>query len=391
MMPEPDARCTVDAEEITQAAALLKMQLLSVLSREEANSALSAASCALQSWQDNGFAGGMHYMQREIALHCSVDPYLINACSVLSFAVPYVGLPKAVCHAPGGGFPCGFGRVARYAWSRDYHRVIGQKLKNFVRVIQERLPGAMISWRGFVDAVPLLERTLSVAQGFGFIGKNTMHIIPGRGRRGEVFSGNVAQACGSYFFLGELLWNVKVEGRVRKLSPSGHCGSCERCLRSCPTSALVSSRVLDARRCISYLTIEKKGLFEPWEERAIGGWLFGCDKCQEVCPFNHSAHSEQEDADFYSARFYSAGAAGPYLSLADLLSISDDESFVKKYAGTALMRAGRDGLLRNACFVAVNTGCLEVVPLIERLAKADSSLVVQESARRALAGFGAKQ
>jgi epoxyqueuosine reductase len=325
-----------------------------VLSVEDANTVLQKHASYLQDWQRKGHSAEMGYMQRSSEMFSTLATVLEQAHSVVCFAAPYSGQ----------GFdgsdklPEGCGRVARYAWGRDYHRVLVKKLRNLVdTVCNEELDGLSINSRVFTDAVPLLERSLSQAAGLGFVGKNSMLITPKRG---------------SFQFLAEIVWDIDVAGVQREVKTSRTltCGSCNKCLQNCPTEALVSERVLDANRCISYLTIEHKGPFDDWQRKAVGTWLFGCDECQEICPFNKPAANTPGLDEFGSGR-----GPGPYLNIAEILAIRTHGEFIDRFAGTALMRTGREGLIRNACAVAVNSGIFNCVNELRECALEQSSLV----------------
>ena len=307
----------------------------------------------LAAWQKSGFAGEMQYMQREPALLSDPTKLCTDAQSVVSFALRYD--QSAVVDRP-----TGFGRVARYAWGRDYHRVIKKCLTVFVRECGATL-GFKPSHRIFVDAVPLLERALAERAGLGFIGKNSMLIRPG---------------YGSMFFIAQLLWELEVVGSGEERS--GSCGDCIRCVSACPTDAIVSERVVDARRCISYLTIEKRTPFSAWERSAIGEWVFGCDICQDVCPFNYAGLKREVRADLESLN--AEHGVGPVLNLEDVLSLRTHEQFTAQFGGTALMRAGREGLLRNAAIVAANTSAVQLIPALIDTVEDDSSELVRQHA-----------
>jgi epoxyqueuosine reductase len=222
--------------------------------------------------------------------------------------------------------------------------------------------GRGVNYRVFSDAVPLLERALARSAGMGFIGKNTMLIVP---------------RAGSFLFLGEVLWDLEVvdlpgvELRVK----SGDCKSCSRCIDLCPTAALVEERVLDASRCISYLTIEKRGVLTERERRWLGEWVFGCDICQEVCPFNVISIKRQSGPDL--PEFSASAGSGGVVNLKDILSIRGDDAFLKRFAGTPIMRTKREGLLRNASVVAANTKCVELLDILEVVIKGDASPIIR--------------
>lgn len=299
----------------------------------------------LETWQREGFAGQMHYMQRPPLLFTDLENLLPSVKSVLFVAAYY-------SQEPAPRRLHGYGRVARYAWGLDYHTVLKEKLNALVEVIERHL-NKKISYRIFSDAVPLLERALACDAGLGFIGKNTLLIQRG---------------LGSYFFISEILWDVECQESAGVL---GTCGTCTRCQTNCPTNALVSDFKLDARKCISYLSIEKRGSLETWERTALGEWVFGCDICQEVCPFNHKALRLNRHASF--DEFMSERGVGANLDLVNLLRIRTEQEFRARFGQTALRRTKRAGLLRNAACVAANTKAENVIPsLIEALMDSDS-------------------
>jgi epoxyqueuosine reductase len=329
---------------------------------------LSDDEARLCGWQERGFAGDLHYMQRDPQLLSNPRRVMPEAQSVVVVGVPY----DATRSRP---LKINEGRVARYAWGRDYHRVIRKRLDLFVASVA-KLRGSSVQHRLFSDSVPLLERGLAARAGLGFIGKNTMLIVP---------------RAGSFLFLGEVLWDLEVTDLPThsQLPPSAGCGSCSSCIDQCPSQALVSERVLDARRCISYLTIEKRGTLEIQERLWLGEWLFGCDVCQEVCPHNFVALKTGRSA---SLAELSAGAGvGEALSLSELLSIRTEELFLNAFAGTALMRAKREGLVRNAAIVAANKHAEHLLPLLSQVAQEDCSGVVRRHALWAAVTIAGRQ
>jgi epoxyqueuosine reductase len=310
----------------------------------------------LTAWQHNDYAGDMSFMNREPSLISSPRRLLPSARSVVSVGAYYDRSPRVPLEL-------GYGRIARYAWGRDYHKVLRKRLEGLCEVITGRL-GLVPTYRVFSDSVPLLERAVARKAGIGFIGKNTMLITP---------------RAGSFMFLGEILWDLEVEDvDAAQSARSGSCGSCSRCLDQCPSQAFVSERVLDARRCISYLTIEKRGALS-WQERAwIGDWVFGCDVCQEVCPFNTRSLRLKSRPDV--VEFSSDYGVGQVISLQEVLNIRDDASFVARFGGTPIMRAKRAGLLRNAAVVAANTGVVELIEVLAESALNDSAQLVRQHA-----------
>jgi len=220
------------------------------------------------------------------------------------------------------------GVVARYAWGDDYHEVIAEKLERLVAFIESEV-GHTVAHKICVDTSAVLEREWAVRAGLGWIGKNTLLINP---------------RAGSWLLLGELLLDLALDEDAP--FPSDHCGSCTRCIEGCPTHCILPDRDLDASRCIAYLTIELRGtLPRPADLRSsVGDWVFGCDVCQEVCPWNRFARPTHE------AAFEPRHTA---LNLRELLEMND-ETFRAQFAHSAIRRVRREGLARNASIIAAN-------------------------------------
>jgi epoxyqueuosine reductase len=247
------------------------------------------------------------------------------------------------------------GRVARYARGADYHDVLRDRLKRLLAWVRQERPDCL--GRGVVDTAPLLERDFARRAGLGWIAKNTMLI-------------NKRQ--GSYFFLGALLLDLELQ--PDEPHHASHCGTCTRCLDACPTQAFPGPGLLDARRCISYLTIELRDAVPVEQRPGIGDWVFGCDVCQEVCPWNRR---ETEGEPALAAR-----ADLMTLDLAELLAL-DEAGFRQRFAGTALLRAKRSGLLRNAALVLGNQGDPAALPALRR-ALVDPEPLIREAAEWAI-------
>lgn len=349
----------LSSDDLVAIAAELGLTLVGSTSPEE----LEPAGKSLAEWQTAGYMGEMAYLERPVELLAHPRRLLPEAKSIISVAVGYSSQQRIP-------LPPENGRVARYAWGADYHKVLRGRLKALVEETQKRFSTEIIA-RCFSDAVPLLERAVAQRSGLGFQGRNTLLIRP---------------RLGSLFFLGEVIWNVDLFGEptVSKfpVKPGQGCGCCQDCLRQCPTGALRLDGKLDARRCISYLTIEKRGLFSEWERRAIGEWLFGCDICQEVCRYNQRRLEEKAGPDW--PEFDLKAGPGSHLSLEEILLIRDDHAFKRRFAGTALMRTGRVGLQRNAAAVAVNTESFRLISALAQAARSDSDEIIRESCLVAL-------
>lgn len=352
---------TINFETLQSCARSVGLSLVAVLDQPDLQSEIPR----LQRWQEAGYAGEMAYMERSVDLLAHPKRLLAELRSVVVVGAYYDRAQREPLQI-------GFGRVARYAWGRDYHKVLRNRLRRFVAAVEEQL-AVSVAHRLFSDSVPLLERALAHASGLGFVGKNTMVITP---------------RLGSFMFLGEVLWDLEVsnvpnvvDSRPSKVEASAphhgksHCGTCSRCLTECPTGAFVSEYVLDARKCISYLTIEKRGVLTPQERRWLGEWIFGCDVCQEVCPFNSISIKTRRRSDLPELD-HSAGV-GQSLSLSEVLRLRDDAAFTKRFAGTALMRAKREGLVRNAAVVAANTGAQVVLEELQAAVREDPSPIVR--------------
>lgn len=320
--------------QIKQAAREIGFEVAGIASVEP----LQRDDAAFQHWCEAGYAAGMDYMTRRPELHAHPRALVSRARSLITLAVDHYA------EAPAFEHEARYGRVARYAWGLDYHEVVKPRLHTLVSRIEE-MAGREIHARCFVDAVPLLERAFAARAGLGFFGKNTNLIQP----RG-----------GSWFFLSEILLDLDLPADAQEIKVS--CGTCRRCIDACPTDAFVAPYQLDSNRCISYLTIENKGPIPRALRTAVGEWVFGCDVCQDVCPFNRFAEETRWP------EFKPEAGAGARLDLIEVLSIASDEEFRNRFRGTPLTRPKRRGLLRNAAIVAANVGATAAVPaLIERI------------------------
>lgn len=312
--------------------------------------ALSPEADYLRDWLARGCHGEMEYMERTEAVR--VDPnhagMLPSARSVMVFATPYARVEDS-------GATTAPGRVARYARGRDYHNVLHRRLRHLTRMLRDAGHEA----RASVDSMPVMERAWAQRAGLGFIGKNACLIIPG---------------LGSHVFLSAIVTSAELPVDEPMAE---RCGSCTRCLDGCPTSAFDAPRRLDARRCISYLTIEHRGPIEPALRDGMGDWLFGCDVCQDVCPFNATAPEPAERTEPF--------APHPRLQrdVADLLEM-DDAAFADYAKGSPMRRPGRAGMARNAAIVLGNARDRRALPVLQRAAQHDASATVREAASWAI-------
>jgi epoxyqueuosine reductase len=309
-----------------------------------------------QQWLASEYHGLMGYLARNASKR--VDPQLVlpGARTILTLAASY-GVPdeKTAGHDSENHSPRS-GVVARYARYADYHEVLGERLKQLTEFIS-RLAGPDARSLWYVDTGPFLERDLAQRSGLGFIGKHTNLI---------------SRRLGNWIFLSEIITTLE-------LSPdepeSNRCGSCTRCIAACPTAAIRAPFHLDARRCISYLTIELKGPIPPELRPAIGNRIYGCDDCLAVCPWNRFARQGQ----------LMRPHARPDLATPDLLDLLslDEAGFKRRFAGTPMLRAKRRGLLRNVCVALGNIGDTTALPALERAAH-DSEPLISEHARWAI-------
>ena len=306
-----------------------------------------------RSWVGKGCAAGMAYMSRGSPRRWAPKDLLPEAASVATFGVNFFSGSRRLPEKKG------FGRVARYAWGKDYHEIVRERLEEWVRGVSA-IAGRAVRTKILVDSGPLLERGFAANAGAGFFGKNTLLI---------------SRKMGSYLFLSEVLTDLEIEpDPVPAASGRDHCGSCRECLAKCPTGALVSSRVLDAGLCISYLTIENRGAIPEDLRGKIGDWIFGCDVCQEVCPYNGLPKETLWKG------FLPEQGAGPYIPLLEALGLRSEGEFREKFAGSPVLRARREGLVRNACVVAANQDFREALPLLRDLAGNDPSPLAREHA-----------
>jgi epoxyqueuosine reductase len=311
----------------------------------------------LRSWLDEGCAGEMEYMHRHADARRHPSSILPEVRSVVMVGMNYKpqdGDRNAPRH-PFSASPV-HGKVARYSLGEDYHEVLRPRLNQLLAMIQQEVPGC--HGRGVVDSAPLLERDFARRAGLGWFGKNTMLLN---------------KRLGSYFFIGALLLDLQLE--PDPAHETNHCGTCSACLDACPTQAFTAPGQLDARRCISYLTIELRGPIPEELREPMGDWLFGCDICQEVCPWNRKAPAGNEPAFQPRSDLESVDPV-------ELLSLTEPE-FRRRFRGTALMRTKRRGLLRNAAIVLGNQGDAAALPALQNVL-ADPEPLVREAAEWAI-------
>lgn len=308
-----------------------------------------------QDWLHKGYAAEMKYLQQGATARGSLDSILPGCRSIMMMGISY--------HQPqlrNEKTPINHGRVATYALGDDYHPLLWAKLNQLSAWLSKELPGSVS--RGVVDTAPLLERDYARLAGLGWFGKNTMLIN---------------KHIGSCLLLSALLTTIDLELDQPHLS--SHCGTCSACLDACPTQAFPEPGVLDASKCISYFTIEKRGSIPVEYRDKLGEWVFGCDICQDVCPWNRKAPKGQEAGLLSSSWHHSDEGT---VDLVKLLMLEELELRCN-FRGTALWRAKRQGLLRNACLILGNRGDCSAIPALQKAMK-DEDEVIRESAKWAL-------
>ena len=309
----------------------------------------------LQQWLQAGRHGQMDYMQRHGALRArpaELQPGTLRVISArMDYAPPDIATAWDVLEDGTRGY------VSRYALGRDYHKLIRGRLQKLADRIAAQI--GPFGYRAFTDSAPVLEKPLARNAGLGWVGKHTLLIH---------------RQAGSYFFLGEILTDLPLPVDA---PASAHCGSCTRCIEACPTGAIVAPYQLDARRCISYLTIELRSAIPPELRPLIGNRIFGCDDCQLVCPWNKFARPTGE-ADFSERHGLGRSA------LVELFAWSEQQ-FLQRTEGMAIRRAGYEGWLRNIAVALGNAPTSPAIVAALRTRADDPSAVVREHVAWALA------
>jgi epoxyqueuosine reductase len=309
---------------------------------------LSEHEAYLQKWLDQGYHGNMGYMREHGMKRARPAELVPGTCRVITVRLDYLASdthPLTILESPEKAF------ISRYALGRDYHKLMRKRLAKLAGYIEKSAGGGQ--YRAFVDSAPVLERALAERAGMGWIAKNTMLIN---------------EKAGSWFFLGEIYTDLPLEPDAPQRTK--HCGTCNACLDICPTDAFVGPFKLDARKCISYLTIEHKGSIDPALRPLMGNRVFGCDDCQLVCPWNKFAQITRE-SDFQ-----------PRHGLADAelvdLFLWDESTFLRKTEGSAIRRIGYQRWLRNLAIALGNAPTSEKVTAALKFRMNDDSELVRE-------------
>jgi epoxyqueuosine reductase len=327
-------------EKLRALAKTLDIPALGVASAEP----LSEAEKVLSDWCAHGHHAAMAWYPPTVAQRTHPQALLPHACSVIMIAWPMGEKERPNATLASGILPEGC--IARYAAGRDYHETLREKLT----LLAEPLRAAGAENFIFTDAQPILERAYAQKSGLGFIGKNNCLIHP---------------RLGSWISLGGILTTQELEPDA---PIKNECGDCQRCLETCPGAALIRPNCLDARKCLSYWTVENRGTWPREIRDRMGNRLFGCDACQEACPYNQSV-----------------AANAPVIPLQQILDIASNREFENQFRGTAFLRTGRKGWLRNALAVAAYLNRQDLRPAIEALANnSKESEMVCDMARWAL-------
>lgn len=304
---------------------------------------LTVSEERLKDWVAEGRAGSMHYMTAGPERRARPQEILPGARSVIALAKTY----SKSTETSDAQFDEREGRIARYTTGTDYHRQIMKRLQSFTRYLEALSPESKC--RSLVDTGPLLERAFAQKAGLGFVGKNTMLITKG---------------LGSWVFLASVVTTLELEADQ---PDDRSCGDCRLCVDACPTQAITEPYHLDARLCISYLTIENRGVVADQLKGKVGPWVFGCDVCQEVCPHNSGRTPAPQS-----------------MNLRDILALKSADSFGERFSGTSMTRTGFKGMLRNACLASAQLERVDLLPLIDPLTE-DEDPALRDSARWAVA------
>jgi len=335
--------------QLASCANQLGLSIMGVTSAEPFTEGAEAASTRL----NDGFMADLPWYTQE-RIERGKDPKVMlpGARSVISVATVYPSIRPD--HAKGAG------RVARYAWGRDYHNVLKKRLKQLIARLSEQLERP-IAHKIYVDDGPMLDREVARRAGVGFFGKNTM----------------ILTQAGSWTLLGQIITDLELTSDAPSQKS---CGTCTNCMPACPTGAIVAPYVIDSNRCISYLTIEHRGPISRELRSLIGDWMFGCDLCQEACPVNEVRGDATPDDAFASNPDWSSLDPAAVLNL-------DEESFRAKFQGNPIRRATWEGLRRNACIVLGNLADKTAVPVLTSTLN-DASALVRGHAAWALGKLG---
>lgn len=319
---------------------------------------LEEGEAQLQEWIEAGKHGSMNYLEDFKKRREDFFASFPDAKSVIVLGVNYFSRDRRSDLA---GRPYISGRIARYAWGKDYHQVIAERHEKLIEKLKKEL-GEGFKAVSCVDTKPIVERFAGIRAGFGFGGKNTMLL---------------SHEFGPWLFLSEIVTNLELE---EDTPAEGSCGTCVKCQVECPTGALDEDYRMDARLCIAYLTIEHKGVIPRELRPKIKDWVFGCDECLTICPFT----SKEKETSW--KEFKAESGKGEVFDFDKLFNASSNRLYQDEYKGTALLRANRKQLMRNACIVLGNSKNKAALPYLEK-AIGDPAPLVRLHAAWALGQF----
>ena len=308
-----------------------------------------------EDWIAQGRHASMRYLAEESARLRRSNPRLLmpDCKAILMLAVPYSNPARAPLVPGSPQAKSAVGKTAAYSWGEDYHLVLPKRLEAIARFIEKRV-GHPVASRWYTDSGPILERDLAQRAGLGWIGKNTCLINP---------------KMGSYILLAELFLDLDIEPDLP--FRSDHCGTCTRCIEACPTGCILADRTLDAGQCISYLTIELKNSIPPDLRPLVGNWVFGCDICQVVCPWNRFAPPVGHAAFGQQDRLFEA-------NLISELEVGS-AAFDRKFTGSPLRRSKHSGYQRNVAVVLGNVAGLDAIPALRAAAEGDQTMAAEHA------------
>ncbi|MFA6597848.1 MAG: tRNA epoxyqueuosine(34) reductase QueG [Ignavibacteriaceae bacterium] len=278
---------------------------------------LENETARLEEWLQRGFNAGMQYMERNFAKRKDVREVFPEAKSIISLGMNYYTLHQ---HSQNENS----GKVSRYAWGKDYHLIIWEKLDQLIQKLKEIDP--MFKAKTYIDTGPVMDKTWAVRSGLGWLGKH---------------SNVINRKMGSWFFIATVITNYELAPTVKV---ADLCGSCTACIDACPTNAIVQNYVVDASKCISYLTIENKGEIDKTLSGKFDNWIFGCDICQDVCPWNKKFSTETTETEFQPKE---GNKDIPF----QLIETMTENSFKQKFTESPILRTKLKGLKRNAEFL----------------------------------------
>ena len=302
----------------------------------------------LLNWLENKFHGEMYYMEKHGTKRSRPNKLMPGTVRVISFRMNY--LQESTYSSEKVLENKNFGYISRYALGKDYHAEMRNRLHIIAKKINKEVNG--FKYRAFVDSAPVLEKAIGQKSGLGWIGKNTLLIN---------------KKNGSYFFLGEIYTNIDFDVDQKS---ENYCGQCSECIDKCPTQAIIAPHVLDAKKCIAYLTIELKGVIPVEYRDSIGNRIFGCDDCLAICPWNKYAQETKEIKFYNNKKKY---------SLLYLLKLCD-QRFRVMFSKSPIKRIGRDRFIRNCCIAAGNSQSKLLIPQLKFLIFNDGSELVRGSA-----------